>query len=305
MAVVAITGGTGFIGNHLALALLARGHKVKLIARGITKRDETVRNQPNVSFVPAGLTEERQLFAAFGGCDAVCHLSGINRERDKNDFDKIHRQGTITVVDAATKAQVKKLVYVGYLRARDDRMSGYLRSKWQAEEIVRNSMLDYTIVKPGMVYGQGDQMIHSIVDGLDGFPGIGFWPTVGLLEKSVNPIFIDDFVKILVAALVENRLSRQTVAVVGPDKISLTTAAFRIARVMKKPVLPLPMPILGQYLLASIMEKTMADPIVCVSQIRMLSEGMTSAKTECDPLPEDLLPQTKFTDQSIRQSYDF
>ncbi|HEY9718743.1 MAG TPA: NAD(P)H-binding protein [Trichormus sp.] len=305
MAVVAITGGTGFIGSHLAYGLLARGHKVKLIARGITRRDDPLRKEPNVSFVPTGLTEERQLFAAFGGCDAVCHLTGINRERQKDDFDKIHRQGTISVVNAATQAQVKKLVYVSYLRARDDRMSGYLRSKWQAEEIVRHSTLDYTVVKPGMVYGHGDQMIASVVDGLDGFPLIGVWPTVGLLEKPVNPIFIDDFVKILVAALVENRLARQTVAVIGPENISLTKAAFRIASVMKKPVMPLPMPILGQYMLATFMEKTMKEPIVCVSQIRMLSEGMNRPQAECDPLPEDLLPQTKFTEQSIRQSYDF
>jgi len=305
MAVVAITGGTGFIGSHLARALVAKGHKVKLIARGITRRDDPLRKEHNISFVPAGLTEERQLFAAFGGCDAVCHLTGVHRERQKDDFDKIHRQGTISVVDAATQAQVKKLVYVSFLRARDDRMSGYLKSKWQAEEIVRNSTLDYTIVKPGMVYGQGDQMITHLVDGLDGFPVIGVWPTVGLLEKPVNPIYIDDFVKILIAALVENRLSRQCVAVVGPDDISLTKAAMRVARVMKKPILPLPMPILGQFLLAMVMEKSMAEPLVSVSQIRMLSEGMNRPLPESDLLPSDLIPKTKFTEQSIRQSYDF
>ena len=302
MAVIAITGGTGFIGAHLARQLVARGHFAKLLARGISHRDDPITKETNVNFSPAGVNEEKQLMAAFGGCDAVCHLVGINRERNAGDFEKVHVQGTRTVVTAANHAQVKKIVYVSFLHARKSMTSKYLDTKFQAEEIIRNSMIDFTVLKPGMVYGQGDQMVSSIVDGLDMFPLIGFWPTLGLLEKPVNPIFIGDMVEILIAALVDGRLSNQTAAVIGPEKISLSSAVRRVAKVIKKPVIPVLMPLAGQYMIAKWMEGAMTNPLLSVSQVRMLSEGMDKPPKGCELLPPDLAPKTPFTPEAIRAS---
>ncbi|HEY9776943.1 MAG TPA: NAD(P)H-binding protein [Planktothrix sp.] len=302
MAVVAITGGTGFIGAHLARQLVARGHFARLLARGITHRDDPITKEPNVHFSPAGVNEEKQLTAAFGGADAVCHLVGINREKNSGDFEKVHVQGTRTVVTAANHAQVKKIVFVSFIHARKSRTSGYLNTKWQAEEIIRNSMLDYTVLKPGMVYGHGDQMVASIVDGLHMFPVVGFWPTLGLLERPINPIFIDDMVDILIASLVEGQLSNKTMAVIGPDKIGLSTCVRRVAKEMKKPVLPIPMPLLGQYMMAKWMENVMTEPLLSVAQVRMLSEGMDKPLPGCEVLPADLAPKTPFSSKSIRAS---
>jgi NADH dehydrogenase len=209
------------------------------------------------------------------------------------------------VVAAAARAQVKKFVLVSFLKARPSKTSRYLDTKWKAEEIVRNSGLDFTIVKPGMVYGKGDQMITNIVDGLRKFPVVGFWPTVGLMEKTVNPLYIDDFVRILIAALLEERMIRQTIGVFGPDYITLTKAVFRVAAVMGKPVLPVPMPVLGQYLVAFGMERMMKNPLVTMSQIRMLADGMDEPTPESDLPPTDLHPQTMFTPESIKASFDF
>jgi uncharacterized protein YbjT (DUF2867 family) len=300
MAVIAITGGTGFLGGHLARELVARGHLAKILARGISKRDDDLRNTTNIAFAPVSVDEEKQLVAQFGGCDAVCHLVGINREQKPGDFERVHVKGTRTVVSAANLAQVKKIVLVSYLRARPSQTSKYLDTKWQAEEIVRNSGIDFTIIKPGMIYGQGDQMITNIIDGLQMFPLVGFWPTVGLLEKPVNPIFVADVVEILIAALVDGRMSKQTVAVIGPEQITLTGAAMRVAKAMKKPVIPVPMPVLGQYLLAMWMERTMTEPLASPSQVGMLAEGMNKPLPGCDLPPQELAPVTKFTPEAIR-----
>jgi nucleoside-diphosphate-sugar epimerase len=305
MSVVAITGGTGFIGSHVVRDLIARGHLVRLIGRTSHSRDVEYRDHSRVSMVKADLTNETALQEAFSGCDAVCHLAGINRERQAGDYQKVHIEGTAQVVAASVKAEIKKLVFVSFIRARSTRTSGYLNSKWEAEECVRNSPLDYTIVKPGMIYGKGDQMVSSIVHGLNLFPVIGFWPSVGFIEKAVNPIFVDDFVRILVAALVENRLSRQTVAVAGPDHITLIKAVDRVARVMKKPMFPVPMPILIQYMMAYALERICAEPLFSVAQVRMLSEGMSEALPESDLLPSDLIPKTYFCEESIRRSFAF
>jgi nucleoside-diphosphate-sugar epimerase len=305
MSQIAITGGTGFIGSHLVRDLIARDHTVTLVQRAASRNDQTFRNHNKIKIVSAELSSEEQLFNAFSGCDAVCHLVGINRERQAGDYNKVHVEGTAHVVAAASRAAVHKLVFVSFIRARASRTSLYLNSKWQGEEIVRSSALDYTIVKPGMVYGKGDQMIKSIVHGMNLFPLLGLWPSVGLFEKAVNPIFVDDFVRILVAALVENRLSHQTVAVAGPDNITLCKAVDRVARVMKKPMLPLPLPIFSQYMMAFAMERICAEPLISISQVRMLSEGMSEPLPESDLLPSDLIPKTYFTEESIRRSFAF
>ena len=245
------------------------------------------------------------MFSAFTGCDAVCHLAGINREVETGDFERIHVEGTKRVVAAAKRAQVKKIVHVSFLRARPDCGSKYHESKWRSEQIIRESGLDYTILQPGMVYGKGDQMIKSIVQGLKMFPLAGVWPMVGVPEKPCNPIFVDDFTRILEVALIENRLSNQTVAVAGPDDITLSKAVAKVARVMGKPVVTLPVPVIGHYMLAFALEKVMSEPLLTRAQVQMLSEGMAQALPESDLLPSDLIPKTYFGEDSIRKSFEF
>ncbi|MGH9548402.1 MAG: SDR family oxidoreductase, partial [Terriglobales bacterium] len=264
MAVIAITGGTGFIGGHLARALVAQGHLCKLIARGISHREDPILKLPNVSFTPVKLTEERQLFQALGGSDALVHLIGINREKAPGDFERIHVKGTQTIVSQALAAQIKKIVFVSFFRARKSMTSKYLDTKWRAEEIVRNLPIDFTIVRPGIVYGQGDQMLQSIVHGLDIVPGIALFPSFGILEKPINPLAVEDLVNVLVASLTDTALSRKTVSVTGPDDIGLSTVARRVGKVLKKPVLTIPTPVFAHYVLA-LTQAGGPDPIVTPS----------------------------------------
>src|SRR5687767_13382321 len=151
---IAITGATGFVGRHLARDLIAGGHEVVLIARGVDRRDETVRSLPRTTFAPIGLVDVTQLTQAFAGCDAVAHCAGINRELGQQTYSRVHIEGTRNVVAAAQCAGVSKILLLSFLRARPDCGSPYHESKWAAEELVRSSVLDYTIIKAGMIYGR-------------------------------------------------------------------------------------------------------------------------------------------------------
>lgn len=299
---VAITGGTGFLGGHLARTLTAQGHFATLIARGISKKDDEIRKWPNTNFQPLALTDDAKLIQAFNGADAVAHLAGINREREPGDFHRVHVESTMHVVNAARKAQVKKFVYVSFIKARKDMTSQYLRSKWEGEQVVRSSGLNYTILRPGMVYGPGDQMISSIARAIGILPLIGFWSSAGILEKPINPISVEDMSRILIAACTEHQLSNQTVAVIGPEKINLSAAVWRVASVMRRAVLIVPTPILLQYGLAFGLERLTRDPLVTVPQIRMLSEGMDKPLSDCEMLPPELLPTIKLDADQIRKA---
>ena len=193
---VAITGGTGFVGRHLARALLADRHDVVVIARGVDRRDPSSLGA-GVTFVAASTDEADSLVRAFAGCDAVAHFAGINREIGSQTYERMHVRGTRAVVDAARAAGVPKIVYLSFLRARPECGSAYHESKWAAEEIVRASGLDYTILKSGVIYGRGDHLLDHVSRALYTFP---FFPLVGLRPTRLRPVFVGDVVRFAEAA---------------------------------------------------------------------------------------------------------
>jgi uncharacterized protein YbjT (DUF2867 family) len=295
---IAITGGTGFVGGHFARALLEKGHEVVLIARGLDKRDETIRNLPGVHLAMVGLDDESRLVEAFAGCDAIAHCAGINREIRKQTYQQVHVEGTRHVVNAARKAGVKKVALLSFLRARPDCGSGYHESKWAAEEIVRASGLDYTVLKCGVIYGVGDHMLDHLSHAFYTFP---VFALVGFKDKPIRPTAVEDVVRILWACLVNGSLSRQTVAVVGPEEIRLSEAVRRVARVVGKKPLYFPMPLWFHYMLGRCLERVMKTPLVSIAQVRILSEGIVDPLPPCSLLPGDLQPEIQFTDMQIQR----
>jgi NADH dehydrogenase len=295
---VAITGGTGFVGRHFASALVSSGHEVVLIARGLDQRDSSVRDLPNTRFFSSDLSNVAELARAFSACGAVAHCAGINREIGNQTYERVHVAGTRHVVEAAHLAGVGKVALLSFLRARPGCGSGYHESKWAAEEIVRNSGLDYTIVKAGVIYGRGDHMLDHLSQALFTFP---VFATVGFHDMPIRPLAVHDLARILKAILIEDRLSRQTVAVMGPEEMPLSEAVRRVARIVGKQPLFLPMPVWVHYALAILLEATMRVPLASRAQVRILSEGIVKPLPACAALPEDLMPLTPFTDEQIRK----
>jgi NADH dehydrogenase len=235
---------------------------------------------------------------AFQRCDAVAHCAGINREIGSQTFLRIHIDGTCRVVEAAERAGVKRIALMSFLRARPDCGSPYHESKWAAEEIVRSSGLEYTIVKAGMVYGRGDHMLDHLSHAFFTLPLLA---TVGFREKAIRPLAVDDLARVLCAALVHGRLSRKTIALTGAEELLLSEAARRVAHVLGRRAWIFPAPIVFHRVLAQICEWTMRLPLVAKAQVQILAEGVVEAATPCDPLPADLFPVRRFTPEQIRR----
>jgi nucleoside-diphosphate-sugar epimerase len=275
---IAITGGTGFVGRHLAQSLEAAETVVVSRRTGVRIDDVDA------------------LAAAFAGCDAVAHCAGINREIGDQTFQNVHVDGTRAVVEAARRAGVKRIVMVSFLRARPDCGSPYHETKWAAEELIRNSGLDHTILKFGMIYGPGDHMVDHVTRAVRTLPVFG---TVGFRERTVRPTPVEDAVDVLRAAL-EGRIAEPTVAVMGADELTLGEAVRKIARVAGRRPVFLPIPVWTIRVLAQLTEWTMVVPLVAKAQARMLAEGVSEAAPPAPELPVDLRPSRAFDDERIR-----
>jgi len=294
---IAITGGTGFVGRHLARELVRGGHQVVLIARGRDQRDPAVVQLPGVRMVKASLTDVEALRDALAGCDAVAHCAGINREIGAQTYATVHVAGTANVVTAAADAGVQKIVMLSFLRARPACGSGYHESKWAAEELVRSSGLDYTVVKASMTFGPGDHMLDHLSRLLYTLP---IFVTVGLREKLVRPVAVQDVVRVLAAALTDTHISRKTVALLGPEAVQLSEVARRVGLLIGKRPLIIPAPAAANFAVAHIAEWLMKVPLASVAQVRMLDEGLIQPWGRLDSLPEDLIPRTPLSDDVLR-----
>jgi uncharacterized protein YbjT (DUF2867 family) len=294
---IAITGGTGFVGSHLASRLVAEGHEVVILSRSADWRNHVLHAKPGVTRVSAGVCEIDALTIAFAGCDAVAHCAGINREIGSQTFQNVHVGGTRNVVDAAKRADVKRIALMSFLRARPDCGSPYHESKWAAEETVRKSGLDYTIVKAGMVYGRGDHMLDHLSHAFFTLPLLA---TVGFKEKAIRPLAIEDLVHVLRAALVDGRLANKAIALTGAEELNLSEAARRVAQVVGRRAWIFPAPIWFHRALAVVCEWTMKVPLVAKAQVQILIEGVVEPATACDALPPDLAPTRRFTPEQIR-----
>ena len=275
---VAITGANGFIGSHLTTRLTGEGHEVVRIAR-------------------RELADIDQLATTFAGCQVIAHCAGINREIGDQTYARVHVESTRNVAAAARTAGVAKVVLMSFLRARPDCGSPYHESKWEAEEIVRNSGLDYTVIKAGVVYGRGDHMLTHLSQALHTFPIFGL---VGLKEKSIRPLAVEDLVHVMRGAVVDRRMKRQTIALVGPEEIYLSEAVRRVAEVVGKRPLLLTLPVVCHELMARVFEAFMKVPLTSLAQIRILSEGVVEPGSPVVPVPYDLVPTRRFTTEQIR-----
>lgn len=147
---LAVTGGTGFVGQHLLRLALGEGYDLRALTRGWKPPED------EIAWVDGALDRPETLVKLCTGADAVVHIAGlINGSRDA--FEAVNVGGTANMIDAARKAGVRRFVHISSLAAREPDLSAYGWSKARSERLVAASGLDWTIVRPPAVYGPGDR----------------------------------------------------------------------------------------------------------------------------------------------------
>ena len=127
------------------------------------------------------------------------------------------------------------------------------------------------------------------------------FPLVGLRDRTMRPTVVHDLVRIAKAALVDGRLTRQTVAVVGPEELPLAEAVRRVARASGRAPIFIRLPVFAHYAFAWCFEHVMTVPLVSIAQVRILSEGVSVSEPSAEALPADLTPTQPFSEAVIRR----
>lgn len=214
---ILVTGGTGFIGRALIRHLVELGYPVRTLIR-------PSQNSPNlpmgipVDVAVSSLTDERGLRAAMVDIDTIFHLASGEWRGPRESLMQIDIQGTRSLVDTALDAGVKRLFYLSHLGA--DRASAYpvLKAKGIAEEFVRRSGLEYTILRSSIVFGSNDKFTTGIAQILSALPGIFIIPGEGRVQ--LQPLWIEDLVTCLTWSLDDPDTVNRTIEIGGPEYLS-------------------------------------------------------------------------------------
>ena len=153
---VAVTGGTGFVGQAVVEEACRRGLSLRALAR----REQAACK--GVEWVHGDLADREALAKLVAGAEAVLHVAGVVNTPDPMGFHLGNVTGTEALVEAAEAAGVRRFVFASSLAAREPGLSAYGKSKRHAEEVVQTSALDWTIVRPPAIYGPRDREILDL-----------------------------------------------------------------------------------------------------------------------------------------------
>ncbi|NEU55711.1 complex I NDUFA9 subunit family protein [Halorussus sp. MSC15.2] len=236
---ILVAGGTGFIGTRLVRALNDDGHDVTALARDPDEADFPA----GVERVRGDVTAYDSIEGAFEGQDVVVNLVALSplfQPSRGQSHMRVHLGGTENVVTAAQNHDVRKIVQMSALGADPNGTTEYLRAKGQAEQVVRESGLAFTIFRPSVVFGEGGEFV-SFTKKLS-TPYVTPLPGGGATR--FQPIWVGDLVPMLAAGVEEER-DGEVYEIGGPQVLTLGDVTKLVYRAEGKPanVLPIPMPL--------------------------------------------------------------
>jgi uncharacterized protein YbjT (DUF2867 family) len=264
---ILVTGGTGFVGSHLIRRLRKDDIPVRALARD-PDRAAWLRDL-GVDVVKGDISDKASLEKAAEGTERVVHLVGIIQQTARSTFPSVHVDGTRNMLEAARKAGVRHFIHQSALGTRPGARSAYHKTKWEAEELVRASGIPFTIFRPSLIYGPGDQFTIRLSEMIRLSPVL---PVIGSGKSRVQPIFVGDVVACIVQAATSDCCFNEMYELGGPEQMTYeeVTAAIAAAMGVRRPTLH--MPLLFMRTMARLLETVLPKPPVTTDQLIMLQE---------------------------------
>jgi uncharacterized protein YbjT (DUF2867 family) len=240
-----LTGANGFIGSRLLAGLVARGHTVVAAVRDTAGMQ---RKWPGIQAIAVNFNHDTSVETwrrRLAGIDAVINCAGVLHGGRGQDIEAIHAATPIALFDACLREDVRKVVQISAISADADVGTEYAATKKRADDHLRTLALDWTVLRPSLVYGEGSYGGTSTLRGLAGLPLVT--PSIG--DSAVfRPIHVDDLVETVARVVEGDGFARRTLEPVGPDILSMRDIVAKYRRWLglpPAPAVPVPLPLLG------------------------------------------------------------
>lgn len=223
---ILLTGGTGYVGSALGRELKNMGHEVRLLVRRSSAHKAEKADGFELFF--GDILDSHAVLGAVEGCHTVVNLVGIIRERPQEgtSYEAMHTEATFNLVDAARRVGVERMIQMSGLGARPDAPSGYHRTKYEAEEIVRKSPMRWTIFRPSVIFGPGDEFHGQLIE-------LAHRPVVPVIDGGkalLQPVSLRNVVEPMARAVTMPETQGRIFEVGGPDRVEFAKLLSLIAR---------------------------------------------------------------------------
>jgi uncharacterized protein YbjT (DUF2867 family) len=286
---VVVTGASGFVGAHLARALLGAGYEV----RAMTRRPD---NYDGAGKPMAGdVLDPNSLARTVDGADAAYYLV---HSLDSADFAERDAEGARNFVRAAAGANLRRIVYLGGLGDEATTLSSHLRSRRAVEKILQEGPVPLTVLRAAVIVGHGSiswEITRQLVDHL---PAV---LTPRWVQTRAQPIALPDVIRYLVGVLQISDAAGQVYEIGGPEAMRYIDMLQRAAGVRGRPLPNVTVPLLTPQL-SAVWLALVTD--VDMTTARNLVDSMTNEVVVHDRAIERIVPGPTISyEDAVRLAY--
>lgn len=225
---VCILGGSGFVGRHMCHLLAAQGYRLRVPTRS-QARARDLQLLPTVDVVEADIHDRGTLARLMHDAQAVINLVGVlHGGRGRQSFREAHVELARKIVEACRENGIRRYLHMSALNADPKGPSGYLRSKGEAEAIVRQANLDVSVFRPSVIFGPGDRFLNLFARLQRWLPII----VLGSPDARFQPVFVEDVAAAFATSLEDVKSFGQSYDLCGPKVYTLRELLEYVGRIV-------------------------------------------------------------------------
>ncbi len=273
---ILITGATGYIGQHLVRRLLGQGQTPRCLVRDPQKAARLF-PEAELKIVQGDTSQPSVLAEAVKGVDTIIHAAFLTADRKQspgNTYTETNVQGTANLIKAAQEGGVTRFIEMSGLGTKPDKPGSYMQGRYLAEQMLKESSLDWTIIQPSVLFGPDAPFIKGLSNLIRTSPVV---PLLGGGKMMFQPIYVEDVVSVILKVLAEpERTKHQTYTIGGPAYHSFTEIIDALLHTMHKTRVKAPAPLALVGLGAAVMEAVLPKPPLTRAAMALFSFDNTT-----------------------------
>ena len=266
--IIALFGGSGFIGKHLIRNLTKMDYRIKIATRNpyLAGYLKPLGNPGQIELFKVNIFNEEDIKQFLMNCDLVINLVGILHETKKQKFKNVHADFPYLLSNLCNEFGIKKLVHISALGVREKHKSIYIQSKHEGEKNIQDTFKSSVILRPSVIFGPEDKFLNTFASLAQFSPAL---PLIGGGKTKFAPIYVGDVARAIVKALELNNSETKIYELGGPKNYSFKELMEILLNEIKKKRFLIPVPF-GFAKFQSYFLQMFPNPLITPDQVELL-----------------------------------